>query len=47
LTGQTGMIAEPVTSYEFIKKSEIIELLMINGSLIEWKRRPQIDRTFN
>ena len=45
LTGQTSLVAEPVMSHEFIKVSEITELLMIDGRLIEWKRKPQVDRT--
>ena len=44
LTGVTGTVAEPVMSNEFITTSEITELLMIDGRLIEWKRKPQVDR---
>ena len=31
-------------SHEFIRVSEITELLMSDGRLIDWKRKPQVDR---
>ena len=46
MTGVSGTVTEQVIGNEFIKYSEITELLMIDGRLIEWKRKPRVERAF-
>lgn len=44
LTGQSITVPEPVVDHEIIRVTEITELLMIEGQLIEWKHRPKSEQ---
>ncbi len=47
LTGRAGTAKESVMGLEFVTVSETVELLMIEGQVIEIKRKPRLDRTIN
>lgn len=47
MTGKAGVIQESVLGNEYLTVPETVELLMIEGQLIELKRKPKLDRSLN